>query len=98
MFKDFIELKLGFKSSRVDPNMHYRRNIRSDGSPYYDLLLVYVDGVLVISHDPEVIMKAIGKTIEVALYLIFHYLSKNIKKRLVMDPYHPLANENFFNI
>ena len=33
-----------------------------------------------------------------ALYLIFHYLSKNIKKRLVMDAHYPLANEKSFNV
>ena len=65
MFKDFIELKLGFKSSRVDPDMYYRRNMRQDGSAYYELLLVYVDDVLAISHNPEAIMKAIGKTFEI---------------------------------
>ena len=33
-----------------------------------------------------------------ALYLIFHYLSKNLKKRLVMDPNEPGTNERMFNI
>ena len=66
MFKDFIEQKLGFKPSRADPDMYYRRNNKSagsdpdglssdpegmtsdlganlnSGSPYYELLLVYV--------------------------------------------------------
>ena len=32
-----------------------------------------------------------------ALYLIFHYLSKNPKKRLVMDPHYPDVDENTFN-
>ena len=53
MFKDFIKAKLGFKSSRVDPGMYYRQNTQSDGSVYYELLLVYVDNVLTISHDPK---------------------------------------------
>ena len=33
-----------------------------------------------------------------ALYLIFHYLSKNLKKRLVMDPNEPGTDERMFNI
>jgi hypothetical protein len=65
MFKDFIESSLGFKSSRVDPDMYYRRNARTDGSEYYELLLVYVDDVLAISHNPEKIMKEIGMRFEI---------------------------------
>ncbi len=60
MFKDFIEAKLGFKSSRADPDMYYRRNAQNDGSAYYELLLVYVDNVLAISHDPKKITEKIG--------------------------------------
>jgi len=33
-----------------------------------------------------------------ALYLIFHYLSKNPKKRLVMDPNEPSVDESMFNL
>ena len=33
-----------------------------------------------------------------ALYLIFHYLSKNPKKRLVMDANEPFVDESMFNI
>ena len=65
MFKDFIESSLGFKSSRVDPDMYYRRNARADGSEYYKRLLVYVDDVLAISHNPEKIMKEIGMRFEI---------------------------------
>ena len=32
------------------------------------------------------------------LYLIFHYLSKNPKKRLVMDPHYPDVDEDTFNV
>ncbi len=32
------------------------------------------------------------------MYLIFHYLSKNIKKRLVMDPHYPQIEKKAFNI
>ena len=82
MFKDFIEQRLGFKPSRADPDMYYRRNNKrsgpdpdglssetgtglSSGEPYYELLLVYVDDVLCISHAPEAVMEAIGKRFEI---------------------------------
>ena len=33
-----------------------------------------------------------------ALYLIFHYLSKNLTKRLVMDACYPQVDEKAFNV
>ena len=65
MFKDFIEHKLGFKPCLCDSDMYYRYNKTADGTPYYELLLVYVDDVLAISHDPGTIMERIGKTFEI---------------------------------
>ena len=59
MFKDYIVSKMGFIPCTMDGDMYYRRNMR-EGEPYYELLLVYVDDVLAISHDPEAIMKTIG--------------------------------------
>ena len=65
MFKDFIESSIGFKSSGVDPGMYYWRNAQADGSEHYKLLLVYVDDVLAVSHDPEKTMKEIGMRFEI---------------------------------
>lgn len=65
MFKDFIEHKMGFLPCMLDSDMYYRRNKRDDGEPYYELILVYVDDVLAISHAPRGIMETIGKTFEI---------------------------------
>ena len=65
MFKDFIEAKLGFTPSRVDPDMYYRRNYHPSGKQYYELLLVYVDDTLAISHDPGEIIEKIGMRFEI---------------------------------
>ena len=65
MFKDYIESTLEFVPSRVDSDMYYRRSRKPDGTEYYELLLVYVDDVLAISHDPGAIMKMIGKRFEI---------------------------------
>ena len=56
MFKDYIEVSLGFMLSIVDPYFHYQNNIWLDRSQYYELLLVYVDDVLAIIHEPKSIM------------------------------------------
>jgi len=45
--------------------MYWRRNTKQDGSAYYELLLVYVDDVLAVSHDPKAIMELIGKRFEI---------------------------------
>ena len=56
MFKDHIVQHLGFTPSITDPDMYYRKAKRPDGSMYYELLLVYVDDVLAMSHSPRDIM------------------------------------------
>ena len=61
MFKDFIEGELGFKPSTMDNDMYYRRCKTSDGFEYYELLLVYVDDVLCVSHAPREILEKIGQ-------------------------------------
>lgn len=60
MFKTYIEKRLGFKPSVLDGDLYYRRQKRPDGSEYYELLLVYVDDVLVCSHDPKTIMECLA--------------------------------------
>ena len=65
MFKDFIISHLGFAPTVMDPDVYIRRNINKKGGAYYELLLVYVDDVLAISHDPGAIMKAIGERFEI---------------------------------
>ena len=61
MFKEYIVNRMGFVPSSLDGDMYYRRNQDEQGVCYYELLLVYVDDVLAISHDPEDIMKVIGQ-------------------------------------
>ena len=61
MFKDYIVSRMVFTPSTVDGDMYYRRNNDRNHTPYYELLLVYVDNVLAISHDPDRIMQTIGK-------------------------------------
>ena len=58
--KEFIENNLHFKSTQIDSDVYIRRNRREKGTEYYELLLVYVDEVLVVSHPPGIMMKDIG--------------------------------------
>ncbi len=45
--------QLGFTSSRADPNVWHRLLKRSTGEEYYKYVLLYVDGVLVISENAD---------------------------------------------
>lgn len=50
---------LGYKSSLADADVWYREAMKADGFQYYEYVLVYVDDLLVISHQGEKTMKAL---------------------------------------
>ena len=54
--------RIGFTSSRADPDVWFRLSKRSTGEVYYEYVLLYVDNGLVISEQAEsVLTKEIGK-------------------------------------
>ena len=65
MFSSFIVNTLGFTPTRADPDVNIRTQKTPQGTPYYEYLLVYVDDVLVVSHNPGKIMEAIGLEFEI---------------------------------
>ena len=65
MFKEYIVSRMGFVPSSLDRDMYYRRSKDEQGACYSELLLVYINDVLAISHDPEAIMKVIGQGFEI---------------------------------
>ena len=54
--------EMGFSSSRADADVWMRPAMKPNGFEYYEYLLVYVDDVLAISHDPKPLIEEIGKT------------------------------------
>jgi hypothetical protein len=50
---------MGFHSSLADPDVWLRPRCKPNGFEYYEYVLVYVDDLLVLSHDGEKIMKAL---------------------------------------
>ena len=83
MFKDHVVDKLEFTPSVVDPDMYYQRNVKADGTEYYELLLVYVDDVLACSHDPKGIMLGIAAKFDIKNDEIEEpklYLGGNVEK------------------
>lgn len=56
--------ELGFKSSVADPDVWIRPAVKPDGEMYYEYTLMYVDDILVISHEPMSIMKELQKSVK----------------------------------
>jgi hypothetical protein len=53
---------LGYKSCLADPNFWLRPAVRdSDGVCYYEYVLIYVDDILCMSHDPKELMQKLDK-------------------------------------
>jgi len=52
---------MNFKPSLADPDLWYRAACKEDGFEYYEYILVYVDDILAISHQPRSIMETIRK-------------------------------------
>jgi hypothetical protein len=52
---------LGFVSTTADPDVWIRAAVRDDGFEYYEMLLIYVDDILAVSHQPKVLIDAIGE-------------------------------------
>ena len=55
MLSDSIK-KMGFASSKGDPDLYFKPQVKDDGTKYYEYLLVYVDDILCVSHKTAAIM------------------------------------------
>ena len=56
---------IGFSSCLADPDVWFRPAIKSDGTPYYEYILLYTDDVLSIGqNDEKVLRQEIGKYFE----------------------------------
>jgi hypothetical protein len=52
---------IGFVSTIADPDLWIQPVAHKDGYKYHEMLLVYVDDVLAISHESKVLIDAIGE-------------------------------------
>ena len=48
---------MGYESTQVDPDVWIKRAVKPNGQEYHCYMLVYVDNVLHIHHNPEIDMK-----------------------------------------
>jgi hypothetical protein len=63
MFAESLR-KMGWIPTRVDSDVYRRRGVKPSGENYWELLLVYVDDCLVVSHDLKSTMVKIGEIYE----------------------------------
>ena len=79
---------LNYSSTKADPDVWIRPQTKPNGDKYYEMLLVYVDDILHLSHDTKPTMDALG-----ALYLLkpeacgqpTRYLGANVGKYQLPD-------------
>jgi len=45
--------EMGYKSTKADPDVWIHQSVKPNGFQYYKILLVYVDDILCVSHQPE---------------------------------------------
>ncbi len=53
--------ELGYKPTQADPDVWTKRSLKDDGTPYYKMMLIYVDDVLHIAEDPTGDMGKLSK-------------------------------------
>ena len=80
--------EMGFEDTRIDPDVWRRKATKPKGGEYYELLLVYVDDILMVSHDPKPTLEEIGSDFEIkkgSLKAPDIYLGAQIDKRGLPD-------------
>jgi deoxycytidine triphosphate deaminase len=54
--------ELGYKSCLADPDIWLHPNVReSDGHKYYEYVLIYVDDIMCVSHQPQAVLSRVDK-------------------------------------
>ena len=87
-------LEMGFASTIADPDVYRKAHAKDNGFKYYEYLLVYVDDVLIISHDPNRHLKSIQAQYELNPSSIgppSRYLGADVKR--VTRPGDPSGRE-----
>jgi hypothetical protein len=79
---------ISFVSTTADPDVWTQLAVQGDGFEYYEMLFMYVDNVLMLSHQPKVLIDAIGEYYKVKPGSNKEpqiYLGANIKKVQMLD-------------
>ena len=83
MLSQTLIQQLGFQNTQSDPDVWISPAVLADGYEYYEMVLVYVDDILCLSHDRRSILDTIGKFCVIKDDEIVppsQYLGANIRK------------------
>ena len=77
-----IQGDLGYTQCTADRDVYLKLKTKHDGSQYYSYIVAYVDDILSIDHDPNIVMKQIGDIYRLKDGIQFPsmYLGTNVKK------------------
>lgn len=83
---------MGFVSSLADPDILYRADSKPDGFEYYSYILVYVDDILIISHQPQSTMSILAKCFRLkdGYAEPTRYLGATVRKWRLLDDEEPV--------
>ena len=62
MISQFI-MDHGFENTIADPDVYRRKATKSNGEKIYEMLIVYVDDILVVSHDRTLLTKSVDRMV-----------------------------------
>jgi len=76
-----------YRPTQADPDVWVKRASKEDGSPYYKMMLIYVDDVLHIAEDPEEDMAKLGQVYRLTdgVGTTDRYLGGNIERMQTSD-------------
>jgi hypothetical protein len=78
--------KLNYTPTKADPKVWIRPGIKPDGFEYYEMILVYVDNVLCVSHDPKATMIGIQGTFKLKdnkIEKLTMYFSAQVSQKVI---------------
>jgi Reverse transcriptase (RNA-dependent DNA polymerase). len=79
---------IGFSPSEADQNVWLKSGVKPDGFKYYQMILVYVDNILRLSHEPGVVMDALWRSYELKEGSVgppTRYLGANVERVQLED-------------
>jgi hypothetical protein len=80
MLKQAILNDLQFEPTIADPDAYRRRTVHPRGFEYWELLLVYVDDILIVPHNPQLHLQKLKQFHMSAVGKPDQYLGANIKR------------------
>jgi hypothetical protein len=86
VLKQAIIEDLKFEPTIADPDAYRRRAVHPRGFEYWELLLVYVDDILIVSHDPHSHLHKLKQQFQMsAIGRLDRYLGANIKRVYIQE-------------